>query len=175
MHRNLHKVAPPRVQSIKNTPMLQLKQWERNNDPTTRRCYHLRSYQSPNYRSIATRQLLAQHIFSSYTANHIYDASGKRFSVDALLASKNGPTKWNPALSNECGRLAQGNDGGVEATDTIDFIPYSQIPKNKRVTYCSFACDERPLKTERWRIRIVVGGDKLTYDYNVMVLLQRIC
>ena len=33
-----------------------------------------------------------------------------------------------------------------------------------KTTYASFVCDHRPLKTEPWRVRIVVGGDKLTYD-----------
>ena len=32
------------------------------------------------------------------------------------------------------------------------------------MTYASFACDHRPLKTEEWRIRLVVGGDKLPYN-----------
>ena len=67
-------------------------------------------------------------------------------------------------MSNEWGRLAQGNDAGVASTNTIEFINQTLIPKAKKVTYGSFACDHRPLKDEEWRIRIVVGGDKLTYD-----------
>ena len=31
----------------------------------------------------------------------------------------------------------------------------------KKVTYVSFVCDHRPLKSEPWRFRCVVGGDKL--------------
>ena len=67
-------------------------------------------------------------------------------------------------MSNEWGRLAQGNYNGVESTDTIDFIPFQQVPTDKKVTYASFACDHRPLKSEPWRVRIVVGGDKLPYE-----------
>ena len=36
--------------------------------------------------------------------------------------------------------------------------------KIKKVTYLTFTCDYRPLKDEKWRICIVVGGDKLPYD-----------
>ena len=33
-----------------------------------------------------------------------------------------------------------------------------------KVTYASFAYDHRPLKDEKLRIRLVVGGDKLPYE-----------
>ena len=71
---------------------------------------------------------------------------------------------WKIALSNEWGRLAKGNDHGVQATDTIDFISSTNVPSNRDVTYSSFVCDHRPLKSEPWRVQIVVGGDKLTYS-----------
>ena len=121
------------------------------------------------YRGLAADYLYAQHIFSPPTANmfhanHIFDDNGSKQSLDKLLQGKHGPTRWLPALSNKWGRLAQSNDLGVESTDTIDFIDFNQIPTNKKVTYASFACDHRPLKDEKWRICIVVGGDKLTYD-----------
>ena len=32
-----------------------------------------------------------------------------------------------------------------------------------KVTYASFVCNHRPLKDEKWRIRLVVGGDKLEF------------
>ena len=38
------------------------------------------------------------------------------------------------------------------------------MPKNKDITYGSFVCDYRPLKSEPWRVWIVVGGDKLSYN-----------
>ena len=62
------------------------------------------------------------------------------------------------------GCLAQGNDYGVKATDTIDFIFKHQVPSTAKVTYANFVCDHRPLKPEPDRIRLVVGGDKLHYD-----------
>ena len=71
--------------------------------------------------------------------------------------------RWNKALSNEFGRLAQGNIHGVTHTDTIDFILKHDVPRQQKVTYATFVCDHRPLKSEPWRVRCVVGGDKLDY------------
>ena len=75
----------------------------------------------------------------------------------------NGATKnvWNRSLSND--RLAQGIDYGIKGTNTISFIPFSDVPADRDVTYGSFVCDHRPLKDEEWRVRLVVGGDKLAY------------
>jgi hypothetical protein len=49
-------------------------------------------------------------------------------------------------------------------TETIDFIMRSDVPSDKKVTYGSFICDFRPLKSEPYRVRLTVGGDKLPYD-----------
>lgn len=83
-------------------------------------------------------------------ASHIFDDAGKQQSIDALLHSKHGETRWTPALSNEWGRLAQSNNAGVASTDTIRFVPFANVPTNKKVTYASFACDYRPLKAGKW-------------------------
>jgi len=37
------------------------------------------------------------------------------------------------------------------------------VPADRDVTYGSFVCDHRPLKDEEWRVRLVVGGNKLAY------------
>ena len=50
------------------------------------------------------------------------------------------------------------------AQDAINFISIQDVPQGQAVTYAQFVCDHRPLKTEEWRVRIVVGGDKLRYD-----------
>ena len=67
-------------------------------------------------------------------------------------------------MSNELGRLANSNDTGVPSTDIIKFIHKHEVPHTRPVTYASFVCDHRPLKDEQWRIRLVVDGDKLTYE-----------
>ena len=63
--------------------------------------------------------------------------------------------------------MAQGNYNGVKHTNTIDFIYKFQIPALAKVTYASIVCNFRPLKDEKWRTRIVVGGDKLVYADDV--------
>ena len=70
---------------------------------------------------------------------------------------------WTKAISNEYGRLAQGNDHGVDYQDAMEFIPTGDVPKDRDVTYASFRFDHRPLKAEQYRPRMVAGGDKLSY------------
>merc|ERR1712012_487590 len=78
------------------------------------------------------------------TCNHIYDkTTGKRLTIDKLRATNT--TRWNRALSNEWGRLAQGNDHGVVAQDAIDFILVHEVPSGRAVTYAQFVCDHCPL------------------------------
>ena len=102
---------------------------------------------------------MATHLFNPYhhTGFHIYRADGKKETIDSLLKGQN-KNIWIKSLSNEWGRLAQGNIHGVRSTDIIEFIPQSKVPKNRNVTYATFVCDYRPLKDEPYRVRITVGG-----------------
>ena len=68
------------------------------------------------------------------------------------------------SLSNEWGRLANGNKYNAKATNTIELIARTQVPTGKKVTYATFVCDYRPLKKEPFRVRITVNGDKLEYQ-----------
>ena len=146
LHQFLTKHAPP--------PMRQ---------SIIKQRYNLRSRPS-NFRSRAATYLLAQHIFELQPMiNHIYNAEGKRETVDTLINGDNGD-RWTKSLSNEFGRLAQGNKHGVKATDTMSFIPRHLVPNNRKCTYASFVCDYEPKKTEPYRICLVVGGDKLEYN-----------
>ena len=146
LHQFLTKHAPP--------PMRQ---------SIIKQRYNLRSRPS-NYKARAATYLLAQHIFDLQPmVNHIYDANGKRETVDTLINGTDS-AHWTKSLSNEFGRLAQGNQHGVRATDTISFIPRHLVPQDRKCTYASFVCDYKPQKTEPFRIRLVVGGDKLEYN-----------
>ena len=137
--------------------------------PFTNHQYNIRNRQAArprlqsatDFKHLATATLVVNEIFIP-RLQHIYDTHGKRMSLKNLISSDNKEI-WLRALSNEWGRLADGNDFGVEATNTINFVPFSEVPKDKKVTYASFVCDERPLKKEKWRVRLVVGGDKLEY------------
>ena len=98
-------------------------------------------------------------------AQHIYDSTGKKLSMKKLLAGPDADV-WTQALSNEFGRLTKGNKAGVSWTDTMEFIRKTDVPTTKKVTYCSFVCDIKPHKQERYRVRLVVGGDKLECEYD---------
>ena len=117
------------------------------------------------FRHRAATALLAHHLLQP-SMSHIYNAPGKKQSLKDLLY---GPEKdiWSRSTSNEFGRLAQGNDFGIEGSDNIQFIAPHQAPLDRKVTYASFVCDYRPLKKEQYRVRFVVGGDNLSYDDDV--------
>ena len=113
-----------------------------------------------SFRSKAAKHKAAMEFFK-LKVNHIFDDKGKKETIDSLR--KKIPEIWNRALSNQWGRLAQGNKYEVVATNTIVFISAKELPSDATVTYAAFVCDNRPLKDEPWRVRIVVGGDVLTY------------
>jgi len=62
--------------------------------------------------------------------------------------------------------LTQSNDAGVASADAMDFIFHHEVPNGSKVTYANFVCDYRPLKDESWRVRLVVGGDILHYEFD---------
>ena len=74
-----------------------------------------------------------------------------------------GPDKyiWVKALVDDFGRLAQGVKTRIPTGNIkIVFIHPSEIPAHKKVTYGRLVVDIRPLKDEKYRVRITVGGDK---------------
>ena len=73
------------------------------------------------------------------------DPSGKRLSIDARSKGADSTT-WEKSLSNEWGRLADGNNYGVKGTQTVRFISKSEVPSDRQVTYATFVCDVKPLK-----------------------------
>ena len=114
-----------------------------------------------NFRHLAVQYITAQDMFHLHV-NHIYRPDGKKETIDTLLQGSDRDI-WMQSLSNEWGRLAQSNDKGVIATDTIDFIHRHEVPDGRDVTYATFVLNYRPLKSETHRVRITVGGDRLSY------------
>ena len=71
---------------------------------------------------------------------------------------------WVKALANYFGRLAQGVKSRIPTCNsTIFFIHPSEIPSHKKVTYGRLVVYIRPLKEEKCRVRITVGGNKLDF------------
>ena len=127
--------------------------------------YNLRSTTMPrSYKTRAAEYLMAQTVFEDYQhqMNHVYDTNGKKETIDTVCKGPNKNT-WLQSLSNEWGRLAQGNDAGVHFNDVIEFISQQEVPSDRDVTYATYVLDYRPHKTEKIRIRITVGGDRLSY------------
>lgn len=107
---------------------------------------------------------MKRKLFATPSVQHIYDANGKRMTVDVLLRGKDSKM-WKKSMSMEIGTLAKGNIHGVSATNNIEFVYKNDIPTEEKITYAQFVCDYRPLKPEPYRIRCVVGGNKL--DCNI--------
>ena len=91
--------------------------------------------------------------------NQIF-VENKKLSIDTLLQGENKST-WQQGLNNELGRLANGYEK-IKGTNTIAFIHKQDIPNNKKVTYANMVGNYRPLKSEKYRVRLTVSGDKLT-------------
>jgi hypothetical protein len=95
-----------------------------------------------------------------------HPVTGKAETIDSLLQGPDA-LKWFESLTNEWGRCTQGIKKTRTArtqilgNNTIFFIKPQTVPHDRKVTYATFVCTMRPGKTEQWRIRMVVGGDKL--------------
>jgi hypothetical protein len=95
--------------------------------------------------------------------------SGKMLNYRQLLRHPDHRIDWTHSSANEFGRLAQGVGDRIKGTDTIRFIRYEDIPKDRRkdVTYGQFVCTVRPEKKEPLRTRLTIGGDRINYPDEV--------
>jgi hypothetical protein len=59
-----------------------------------------------NLKSQAAKHILAQHLAIKHQVSHIFSDTGVKMSIDALLLQN--PDVWEPSVSNEIGRLANG-------------------------------------------------------------------
>ena len=95
-------------------------------------------------------------------SNHIYTDNGLKLTLDKLLQLNQ--KRWQLALSNDLVVLhRETNTIYLSQKNVMKFINKSENPSSTPVTYANFVCDHRPLKSEPWRIRLVVGGDKVIY------------
>ena len=116
-------------------------------------CYHLRpccvAPMGTNFKQLASRQLLAQHLLSNKHVCHIYDQNGNKQSLDKLLHGPYGQTRWLPTLSNEWGCLSQGNDNHIKYNNCIDFIHKHNVPLDNKSHICKFCLQQTPSQTGR--------------------------
>ena len=71
---------------------------------------------------------------------------------------------WEKSSQKKYGNLFQGY-GDTKGMDVCKFLPKSDIPKHKKVTYPRTVVAYRPEKIDNpYRTRITAGGDQLDYD-----------
>ena len=70
----------------------------------------------------------------------------------------------NKMIGNELGCLLDGIPGRVQGTKAVWWIYKKQVPANKKVTDANMVCNYRPLKEEKYRVRLTIGGNKLDYN-----------
>ncbi|KAG7340278.1 hypothetical protein IV203_023821 [Nitzschia inconspicua] len=72
---------------------------------------------------------------------------------------------WKASNAEEIGRLAQGYKH-IKGTNTIYFIPKSQVPRHKTATYLRIVCAHRPEKENAYRVRWTAGGNLIDYPHD---------
>jgi hypothetical protein len=75
--------------------------------------------------------------------------------------------KYKTGFGNELGRLCQGIKD-IQGTNTRFFVELANIPKDHKITYGKLVCDYKPNKTEKERVRLTVGVDRLDYTGEVV-------
>ena len=94
--------------------------------------------------------------------------TGEMMEYRHLIKHPQHKERWGRSFGDEIGRLAQGRKGGIEGTDTIFFMPYEQIPRDriKDITYDQVTCSIRPEKDDPYRTRIVAGGNLIDCPFD---------
>ena len=96
-------------------------------------------------------------------ANTVLAEDGSELEYRHLLKTTE-KDKWITALSNDLGRLSQGVGKRIPTgNETIRWIRVSDVPAHKKVTYARLVASLRPHKTELYRVRVTVGGDRLPF------------
>ena len=106
------------------------------------------------------------------SATVINPDTGKAAEYKELRTSSAGP-RWELAMCKELGCLFQGYKCAADTTHLVQgthictFINRAQIPANKTATYVRVVADYREQKTDLYRIRCTVGGDRIDFQGEV--------
>jgi hypothetical protein len=104
------------------------------------------------------------HWYQAHQSNAVvHPITGKEMEYIALMKDPRLQPLWKRGFGNECGRLFQGIRD-IPGTDKCFFIKLTNIPKYRKITYGKIVCDYKPHKTEKERIMLTVGGEKLDYS-----------
>ena len=80
------------------------------------RCYPCKF--GTKFRAQAAQNLVTNNLFKLPHDLHIHNTQGKKETIETLFIGGNSDTWWE-AVGNELGRLANGIDNRVRATNTI--------------------------------------------------------
>ena len=176
---NTNQATLPRVVHTPSKQRTRSMQQPQTNDVTPSHCYptrHTIPYQ-PDEAHLVCSVITAEPPTVQPTfaptpqwANAIIDPdTGASMEYRHLIKSDKHRPAWLLSFANELGRLTQGVGTRTPGTDTIFFIPHSQIPTDRRkdVTYRRICVDLRPQKEEINRTRLTVGGNLIDYPGDV--------
>ena len=161
-------VSPPRVlqtpTSRTQTPhLIPIEPEETAPQQNPRQCFDSPPT-TPRQHKYNTRLNVSKHGVNSLVEKDL----GKSLEYRQLIQHPKHQQVWSKSMSNELGRFTQGN-GRVGETNTMFFIPYEDIPHDRRkdVTYAKIVVDYRPHKQEKERTRLTVGENLINYPENV--------
>ena len=100
-------------------------------------------------------------------------ATGRYLEHRQLRAHPTHKPTWDASYANELGRLCQGigtlpgqpTTKRIPGTDTFTPIHFHDIPSDRRsdITYTKVVCEVRPQKSDPYRTRITIGGNRIAY------------
>jgi len=85
-----------------------------------------------------------------------------------IFTTQHNSKRCETSFANEIGRLSQGVGTRIPyGNNNIFFIKRSQVPRGKTITYANHVCDYRPTKDDPYRVRLTLGGDRLSCPHDV--------
>jgi hypothetical protein len=96
----------------------------------------------------------------------VHPVTGKEMEYMALMKDPHLQPLWKRGFGNECRRLFQGIQD-IPGTNKCFFIKLTNIPKDRNITYGKIFCNYKPHKTEKERVRLTAGGNRLDYSGDV--------
>jgi hypothetical protein len=94
----------------------------------------------------------------------LHPASGKVIQYKDIMQHRTLGPKYKTGFDNKLGRLCQGIRD-IQGTNTCFFVELSNIPKHRKphMENLFAITNHKPNKTEKERVRLTVGGDRLDY------------
>ena len=111
-----------------------------------------------------SRRKFPMAILCAFAGAVLDGTTGEMLEYRHLIQRPHYKDTWmNKSFGDEVGRLAQGREGGVEGTDTMFFVHFDQIPRDriKDITNDRIVCMVRPEKDDPNRSRLTVNGARL--------------